>query len=139
LILGLAGIITRPLDAGRFSNVGLIEGLYRRIEDEEGLLIDIGDLWLPLFLFEGSSRPEIGYVYRLNKDLFVLAFSFREGNLNIETYIEECRRMERALTFSEDEMGAFTAWREMQIKNAIDQYPKDSKLRLKYRNEDISE
>jgi hypothetical protein len=105
LILGLVGIITHPLSAYQFSSIDLIEDLFKRVEDETGLLIDVDDVWLPLFLFDTIGiEPEIGQVYRLKKDLFVLAFSFREGNLNIESFINECRRFEQPILFSVPEI-----------------------------------
>ena len=47
LMLGLAGIIQQPFDAARFSNYGLIEGLFERIEKDPGLSLNFEDIWLP--------------------------------------------------------------------------------------------
>jgi hypothetical protein len=139
LILGLVGIITRPLGAERFSSVDLIEDLFKRIEDQDGLLIDVDDLWLPLLLFDSiNMTPDIGHVYRLKSDLFALAFSFREGNMDVDTFIAGCKRLPQSVLFSEDEMSAFSAWRKLQIETAKELYPKNGEIRLRYRNEENS-
>jgi hypothetical protein len=140
LIMGLAGIVIRPLSAKLFSDVEFIEELYRRIEDQAGLLIDIDDLWLPSLLFDSiNMTPDIGHVYRLKRDLFVLAFSFREGNMDVDTFIDGCKRLPQSVLFSPDEMSAFSAWRKLQIETAKKLYPKNRDIRLRYRDEEGSE
>lgn len=133
MMLGLVGIITRPFIAERFDRIEFIEDLYRRIEDEADLLIDVDDIWLPMFLFNNINiTPEIGHVYRIRSDLFILALSFREGRLDSEAFLNECQRLERPLVISEDEIRSFQEWRQLQVRNAIEQYPKNRDLELRW-------
>lgn len=133
MMLGLVGIVTRPFDSERFSSVKLIEGLFERIEDRAGLLVDVNDIWLPMFLFDGIDlKPETGYVYRIRSDVFAWSLDFREGRLDLETFRNRCKGLERPLVLSEDEMGPFQKWRELQIQNAIEQYPKNRRSALRW-------
>lgn len=133
MILGLVGIITRPFIADKFNNIELIEDVFRRIEDEADLLVDVDDIWLPMFLFNNINiRPETGHVYRIKSDLFILALSFREGRLDIQAFLDGCERLDRPLMLSEDEMRAFGQWRELQVRNAVEQYPKNRSLELEW-------
>jgi len=133
MMLGLVGIITKPFIAERFDRIDFIEDLFRRIEDEAELLIDVDDIWLPMFLLNNINiTPEIGHVYRISSDLFVLAVSFREGRIDSDAFLNECQRLDRPLFLSEDEMRAFQEWREQQVQNAIKQYPKNRDLELRW-------
>ena len=115
LMLGLDGIITGPFGAKRFKNVDQIEDLFFAIEDVAGLLIDIDDIWLPLSLFERYSRPREGNVYRLDGSLFALAFAFREGRIDTEFFLSNCRDMDRPLFFSRKETRVFRQWRSESL------------------------
>ncbi len=136
LMLGLVGIVTSPFGAERFNTVELIEDLFRRIEDEADLLVDIDDIWLPMFLFNNTNIvPEIGHVYRIKSDVFTLALSFREGRLDLKAFISGCRQSKRPLFLSEDEMMSFSKWHDMQVQNAKEQYPKSRDLELPWHEE----
>jgi hypothetical protein len=132
LMLGLDGIITGPFGAKRFKNVDQIEDLFVAIEDVAGLLIDIDDIWLPLSLFERYSRPREGNVYRLDGSLFALAFAFREGRIDTEFFLNNCRDMDHPLFFSRKETRVFRQWHTLQIQGASEQYPKNRSLALEY-------
>ena len=133
LMLGLIGIVTRPFGAERFNSIDLIEDLFKRIEDDANLLIEIDDIWLPIFLFDNIDiKPLTGHVYRIKSSMFNLALSFREGRLDFESFISQCRQLERPLFLSETETLSFSQWRELQVQNAIKQYPKNSELKLEW-------
>ena len=133
MMLGLVGIVTRPFASERFNSIELIEDLFERIEDKADLLVDVDDIWLPMFLFDRTNlKPEAGHVYRIKSDAFALALAFREGRLDLDTFHDRCERLKRPLVLSEDEMGPFREWRELQVQNAIKQYPKNRKFELKY-------
>ncbi len=133
MMLGLVGIVTRPFVSERFNSIKLIEGLFERIEDEAGLIVDVDDIWLPMFLFDGINlRPETGHVYRIKSDVFAWALAFREGRLDLKTFHNRCKKLKRPLVLSEDEMGPFREWRELQVQNAIKQYPKNRRSALRW-------
>ena len=132
LMLGLDGIVTGPFGAKRFKNVGQIEDLFIALEDVAGLLIDIDDIWLPLVLFTRYSRPREGNVYRLDGELFALAFAYREGRIDTELFLNNCRELDHPLFFSRKETQVFREWHAQQIRGASEQYPKNSELALRY-------
>jgi hypothetical protein len=133
LMLGLAGIIQQPFDAERFSNYGLIEGLFRRIEEDSGLSLNFEDIWLPSFLF--SSSAHVGDVYRAGLRLFVLALQYRDVQLPKQEFEARCKDLGNEIVFSEDETRAFRSWIAEQVSMAQNREPKDRNLRLGTRNE----
>ncbi len=131
MMLGLAGIITRPIGAEMFYNIELIEDLFSKIEDEAGLLIEVDDIWLPMLLFYSTKiEPELGNVYRISSDMFARALAFREGRIDHETFLSQSKQLERPLVISAEETVVFKQWRKLQIQNAIEQYPKNDNLKL---------
>ena len=136
LMLGLVGIITSPFGAERFNNVGLIEDLFEQIEDKAGLLIDVDDIWLPIILFRNiDTVPKIGDVFRIIGDVFALALSFREGRLDLESFLNECEQFERPMVLSEEESLSFQKWHDIQIDNVKEHYPKNKGLELPWHEE----
>lgn len=133
LMLELVGIIQRPFGAPRFHSAGLFEDLFRRIEEDAGLLVDINDIWLPDFLFTSRKFPqESGFVYRLETQLFLNAFLFREGRLSTESFTAICSDLHGGIALSEEETAAFKSWHQRQLDNAKKQYPKNSNLALSW-------
>jgi hypothetical protein len=134
LMLELVGIIQQPFGAKRFDALDRIEDLFRRIEEEADLLIDINDIWLPNFLFTDKRyRPVPGNVYRIKNELFAAAFLFREGRQDEATFLDQCRESRQGIILSEEETSVFRAWREQQIRSAKEQYPKEERLELRWR------
>ena len=133
LMLGLAGIIQQPFGAGRFSNYGLIEGLFERIEEDAGLSLNFEDLWLPDFLF--SPSPHVGDVYRAGIKLFVLAFQYRDAQLPQQEFLARCKDLLPEIAFSQDETTAFRGWSAEQISIAQHREAKDRRLQLRTRDE----
>jgi len=136
LMLGLMGVVQQPFGAPLFSNADQIDDLFRRIEDEGKLLVDIEDIWLPNFLFEGiSPTPSAGMVYRVTNLLFTLALLYREGSQESEAFEVSCRELREGLRFSTEETEAFEKWGGKQIVSAIEQYPKDKNYALSWEEE----
>jgi len=129
LMLGLAGIIQQPFDAARFSNYGLIEGLFERIEKDPGLSLNLEDIWLPDFLFSRSLR--VGDVYRTGLRLFVLAFQYRDVQLSQQGFEARCKDLGNEIVFSEEETSAFRSWTAEQVSMAQNSEPKEPKLQLR--------
>ena len=132
MMLGLVGIITRPIGAETFYNINLIENLYNKIEDEAGLFIEVDDIWLPMLLLHSAKiEPELGDVYRIDSDVFTEAFAFREGRIDQETFLSQIKQIERPLVLSAEETVVFKQWRGLQIQKAKAQYPKNDNAKLR--------
>lgn len=129
LLLGLSGIVVRPPRGERFHTPEDIEHLFRLIEDEGGLLVDIEDVWIPNFLL-GDEDPAPGSVYRMNARAFTAATQFREGRMDLEEFLGLCRELPDPLAWSGEETEAFLAWREEHMSHAVEEYPKSGELEL---------
>jgi hypothetical protein len=127
LLLELVGIVQQPLGAVRFSSKTLIDRLFEQVEEQEFLLINFADIWLPQFLF--ASPPGVGDVYRVANGLFAEAFRFRDGQQDQQHFEERCKG-QPPLAISADETRAFAAWTDEQISTAQTRPPKDPRLRL---------
>ncbi len=135
LMLGLVCIITRPFRQNRFATVRSIDEMYTLIQREAGLLINVDDVWLPLFLFR-NNPPLNGQVYRVTVALFNSALSFREGRMGRTDFIDWCERLTHPLSLSDRETLSFSQWHELQLRGAIGQYPKNPNIRLRWEGED---
>ena len=136
MMLGLSGIIVSPPGSRRFLSPESIEELFRAIEDEGGMAIDVDDVWLPMFLFTDIEQvPRNGEVYRIDSEAFVLANSFKENRISLARYLEMCWRLERPLSPSMEEREAFASWHRSLIDSAIRQYPKNSDYELEWQEE----
>jgi hypothetical protein len=131
LLLGLSGIIYAPFGAPSFESVQLLSDLFDQFEDKAGLLINFDDLWLPPFLF--SREIHVGDVYRLGYDLFLWAYSFRNGRQSLERFLGTAERMRELVFFSEIETKVFVEWSEQQAALAKKLSPKDPGLQLRTR------
>lgn len=129
LMLGLAGIILQPFDSARFSNYGLIEGLFEHVEKDPGSSLNFEDIWLPNFLF--SHPPHVGEVYRTGFTLFVLAFQYRDLQLSQHGFEARCEDLANEIVFSEEETSAFRSWTAEQVSMAQNSEPKDPTLQLR--------
>jgi len=133
--VGLSGIITGALgDNPIFESSESVDELFKAIEDNDELFIDINDIWLPNFLFEDTLHNR-GDVYRIKEKLFIEASRFREDKISKEAFEKSCYEMKDLLAFSEIETEAFKAWSKNQIETAKARFPKNPDRKLTYRGE----
>jgi len=128
LMLNLVGVVYQPLGGTRFSDLNLIDKFFAGIEEQAFLSVNFEDLWLPSVLFK--SEPNVGDVYRLGNNLFVLAHQFRDGRHTQDDFEAVCKELRREILFSADETQAFKDWTEEQIEEAQNGLPKNSELQL---------
>jgi hypothetical protein len=130
-MLNLVGIVQRPFNAPSFNTYELIDGLFDFVEDKALLTINFEDIWLPSFLFR--SEVTVGDVYRIDHQLFTLAYQYRDGRLSQETFDRFCRELHSQIDYSEEESTAFKGWAAEQFSMARTRAPKNPELRLRSR------
>lgn len=90
LLLGLSGIIYCPLgEAYKFTLPNQIEELFDLADKQEGLYIDINDIWLPNMAFPNEIAKR-GAAYRVYIEIFKNALKFREHQISFKTLEEIC-------------------------------------------------
>lgn len=134
-LLGLSGIIWKPIgESDIFNSPYLIEQLFNTIEENPSLYVDINDIWLPNFLFSNFDNVhKRGSVYRVKEDLFIRAHNYRENRIPAKQFQSICKELKDGIAFSRDETISFQNWINNQIEKAKKLYPKNSKLKLKWR------
>jgi len=134
-LIGLSGIITEPIgDKAEFDSPHLIDEIFKTIEESPELFVDINDIWLPNFMFKGFPHVR-GSVFRTKEKLFAEAIRFREDKIPTERFEKSCRELKDYLFYSKKETQSFKDWATHQINTAIETYPKNSELALKWREE----
>lgn len=128
LMLNLVGIVQQPFGAQHFNTSGLIDGLFKLVEDQAPLTVNFEDIWLPDFLFH--SNVTVGDVYRVGNQLFTVAYQYRDGRHSQETFESLCRELHREIVFSGEETRAFKAWTDEQLSRAQNQPAKNLELQL---------
>ena len=118
LMMGISGIIYRPADGSdKFDHPDKIEKIFDIIESNEGLYIDINDIWMPNGFFTIGEQKR-GSVYRLPLDVFSTALAFRENTACLKDLVKMCGRHPKGAIFQDDETWAFSTWSQMQIDEA---------------------
>lgn len=107
LLLGMAGIVVRPLEGARFTRPQDFDELVNTIEGIPGWRVESSDVWFPTGLFE---RPEPGEVYRVELRLLSVALRYRTGMLHRLEFTSLARELARELQISTEETAAFQAW-----------------------------
>lgn len=132
-LFGLSGIIREPIGSKtEFDSPHFIDELFEAIEEIPELFVDINDIWLPNFLFEGSPDKR-GDVYRVKERLFIEADRFREDKISPDRFLNICRELKAYLYYSETETKSFKEWANNQVLKAKEEYPKNPELALKWR------
>ena len=117
LMLGLSGIIMRPLDGSPVFEsprhvdelFEAVEGFRREERDEPQMNIEIADVWIPNRLFRRRDAAR-GDVYRATSDLLRGATAFTVGRLSYEGFVRSTYEQENSLRFSELETKVFSGW-----------------------------
>jgi hypothetical protein len=122
LMVGFVSVICRPSNRSLlFDNPRKISGLFERVEKNQGLYVDINDLWLPNFLFDNENRKR-ARLFRIGSELFKLAFKFQNEGISGEDFIKSCLSMKFTAVFSPKETEAFSQWGREQIDHARKYY-----------------
>lgn len=131
IMVGFTSVICRPSNrSALFDKPGKISGLFERAEKNEGVYVDINDLWLPNFLFDEENRKRSS-VYRIGIELFQLAFNYQNEVISNEDFITICKRAGFRADFSPIETDAFAKWSGAQIKHARKYYRQNPEKWLK--------
>jgi hypothetical protein len=129
-LLGLSGIIFKPFgEKDIFDSVDLIDDLFDSIEKNISLYVDTNDIWLPNFLFK---RQERGQVYRINNNLFLKSYLYRDNKIPESEFISYCKEIPDGLHYSLTETKIFHDWMMKQIEEATRIYPKNKNMELNW-------
>jgi len=132
LLLNIEAILIGPIrDGDRFRNLEDIESMYDYADENEGLFVDINDIWVPLTWFR-RSKIEQGMVYRIPQDRFIHCWQLRNDNISIEEFISINENIvEFDTRFSEEETLVFKDWVEKQISRSKEIYRENRESYLK--------
>jgi len=123
LLLNLEAILVGPTHEGvKFRDVADIESMYDFAEQNEGLFVDINDIWIPSAWFSGY-KIEQGFVYRISQDNFTLCWQLRNSNISSEEFIFRSEFLDRPnIRLSEEETVVLRAWTKKQINKSQEIY-----------------
>lgn len=122
IMVGFISVICRPSNRSMlFDNTRKLSGLFERVEKNQGLYVDINDLWLPNFLFDDKNRKRSS-VYRIGSELFKLAFRFQKETISDVDFIKSCQDMKLTAEYSPKETETFSEWGNEQIGRARKYY-----------------
>jgi hypothetical protein len=134
-VLGLTGVICGPgLRSPMFRNADEITALFEEVEANAGLSIEIEDLWIPMAWLSRGNEPERGDVFRLRLPLFQAAYRFRTEDISQQEFLQTTD-WTGSVSYSAEETGAFRAWAQGRIDDAVAAFPKDPALELAYTRE----
>ncbi|MGI9550802.1 MAG: hypothetical protein ACR2MT_06340 [Aurantibacter sp.] len=123
LLLNLEAILVGPVqNVDKFSSVEDIDLMYDFVEKNEGLFVDINDVWIPTNWF-GIKEIKQGLVYRISQENFSLCWKLRNDNISSEEFIYESKNIkEPFISFSEEETSVFQKWTKKQIQESQEIY-----------------
>ena len=131
VMVGFTSVICRPSNRSTlFDKPKKISSFFERAEKNEGVYVDINDLWLPNFLFDEENRKR-SRVYRIGIELFRLAFNYQNEIITNEEFNKSCEKAEFRADFSPVETDAFAKWGGAQIKHASKYYHQNPEKWLK--------
>lgn len=131
IMVGFISVICRPSNRSPlFDKPEKLSGLLERVEKNQGLYVDINDLWLPNFIFDEENRKR-SCVYRIDIELFRLAFNYQNEAISDNDFIKYCRDMKLTADFSPKETKAFFKWGREQIEHARKYYKENTAKWLK--------
>ena len=141
LMLGGSRIVYKPLGRKRlFREAEQITELFRSIEPqdederEEGLFVDVDDVWLPNCAFDRAPKGALarGAVFRVTPEIFRLATEYRAGRISSELFEAAIADKVKDVRYSKSETAAFRKWSSDIIDSAKRQYPKRPEFKLKW-------
>lgn len=129
--LEFTGIVYKPLGLGEYFDLPeLIEDYFQGVEKSEFLYVDSDNLWIPNRLF--PSTPHRGEVFRINSRLFTKIYRLCKDDAFLDDRTVRFSAPAGDVLFSEDETKAFKQWSEGIIKNAVNTFPKNEDLMVRW-------
>ena len=123
LLLNLEAILVGPLqNVDKFSRMDDIDSMYNFVEQNEGLFVDINDVWIPIEWF-GVNEIKQGLVYRISQENFSLCWKLKNDTISAEEFLYESKNInEPFISFSEEETLIFQDWTKKQILESQEIY-----------------
>lgn len=129
-------------DQDLFLSSDSIRQTFIKIEEREGLFLDLGYIWLPNEIFGAKTKKDdirIGDVYRLSTQLFQKCYLFVAEMITEKEWLDYCQSFSEEIRPSPGETAAFREWRQKQIQGSYERYHhelyKGRRLRPKRRTE----
>ncbi len=130
-LIGLRGIIWKPLGRGKYFNTRLqVQKLFHEIEQNKLLLVELDEILIPTSLFQ-DTKVYRGQVYRVRDDLFQIAYKYRTDRISKKEFyrmIDEFSSSDRKsdnitskkplLWLSEKESKSFMEWENVVVEEA---------------------
>ena len=108
-----------------FLSADSIKKTFMEIEENEGLFLDLGYIWVPNQLLGTENEIEnigIGDVFRLSTRLFQKSYLFVAELITEKEWLDYCQSFSADIHPSLKETEAFRKWREGQIQSSYDRY-----------------
>lgn len=138
----LTGPSIKVDDLDLFLSSDSIRQTFMRIEETEGLFLDLGYIWIPNKLLGVENKNKdirIGDVYRLSTRLFQKCYLFVAEIITEKEWLDFCHSLSEEILPSPDETAAFREWRQKQIQSSYERYHdesyKERRLKPKRRTE----
>lgn len=133
LLVNLEAIVIGSLkDGSHFHSLSDIEQLYAFAENNEGLFVDINEIWVP-FDWLGKKTIEQGLLFRIPVEYFSMCWKYTNGSISSQELFEEELTLRKEsnidsiVSFSEQETEAFNTWTKKQIDESIEIYQSNRK------------
>lgn len=131
LLVGGAAIITGPVSgAEEFRHAQDLAETFDAVERDE-TLVEIADVLLPMRWLADVHEVATGGVFRIGERAFRTAYTNQAEGLPVGNLLEfDLQYLD--VVYSEVETAAFRDWQALQVQQAIEQYPKDERLELRW-------
>lgn len=129
LMLGLSGVICQPdVSNTLFEDPNQIDTLFDQIENIEGLIVAVSDIFFPTSLLRiDGKEPLRGDVYRVGLELMNMSYLFRSERIEYEEFSSECEKYKEKVKPSTIETKVFRKWSQLQIELSQKNYGSLSK------------
>lgn len=132
LPLEFSGVLHKPTDMeGHFETPDQIEDLFRAVERYESLYVDSDNIWIPNKLF--NKTPERGDIYRVPFGVFTKLYLLCRDDASLDAGISRFKDEHNLIKFSKIETIAFAKWTNGIVERVKTAYPKNDRLKLKWR------
>ncbi len=131
LIIDLEAILVGPPDKDVFNSIEEIDLMYDFVENNEGVFVDINDIWIPTTWF-GNINIKQGLVFRIDQEKFTLCWKLRNDYISYDEFELGCKEIEELfIIFSGSETSIFEKWTRKQIEDSKEIYQGSREIYLK--------